>query len=122
MRYLCYGVVRETYSRRHRSKSKLNGPIPLTDLDITHREYGDRQYYTNPTESKIAESPPEYLNDLHEFIEAELNKPHGFAPIMVFIQGQDESLRSLERKTKVNINALSNYYKDGQRKLQRLLA
>lgn len=65
--------------------------------------------------------PDEYVKDLHEYIEKELNRPHGFAPVMVFMQSLDESLRSIEKKTGINHVALWNYKKQGQAKLRELL-
>jgi DNA-directed RNA polymerase specialized sigma24 family protein len=64
----------------------------------------------------------EYTLDIEEYIDAEMNKAHGFADIMVFMESQEKTLRELKKETGINITALSRYRQAGQKKLQNLLA
>lgn len=70
----------------------------------------------------FASEPAEYTKDIQDIIQNELNRPHGFAPVMVFVQSMDESLHSIKRKTGINMWALSGYRKQGQERLRKLIA
>lgn len=65
---------------------------------------------------------PDYLTDLEEFIESEMNKEHDFAPVMVFMECQEKSMHELSRETGINMFALSHYNAQGREKLKRMIA
>lgn len=100
---ICYTIALSLYRNRNRKHSCLK----------------TRQYLE--LSENHAFTSGEYLNDIYDFIDNELNKKHGFADLLVFIQAQDESIREISRKTKLSPYTLRRYYKMGQLKLQRLL-
>lgn len=103
---LSYLILRRCYLNRDHNKA-LRG--------FDHLEIGD-----------VGTDAPNYfqskdLKYLEQCIEEELNRPHGFAPVMVFMQSLKEPLRAIERKTGINIYALSKYREQGRQKLLRIV-
>ncbi len=99
---LCYWTIYTIYRNRNRKKYGLK--------EMRYQELSD---------AMLSEEIP-YTRDIEEIIEEQINKPHGFAPVMVFMQSLDEPLRSIERKTGINICALSRYRKKGKEEILRL--
>lgn len=98
LKQLCYWRIVTVYKNRQRYDSLKH--FNTTDL----------------IEERGEEIP--YITDIEEFIDAELNKPHGFAPMLVFMQSLDEPLREISRKTSINVRFLSEYKREAQKKLQ----
>lgn len=103
---MCYYTILTCFKNRYRKGYNLSGPSFIRACDNLPERI---------------EKEPEYLNDLTEFIESEMNRQHGFAPVTVFMQAQEESLRDISKRTKIPLTALSNYKRQGQKKLQMFL-
>lgn len=104
LKHVCYYKILTIYKNRNRKNSTLR--------DV---EYMGLDHVKATVET-------DYIADIQEWIDKEINKEHGFADILVFKESQDKSLRQIKKETGVSLFALCRLRQEGQRKLQRLLA
>lgn len=109
LKRFCYNVIRNIYKERMRRSSPLNESKfePIDDLS------DEAEPYTEPVviNGKPVDEERYYavVEALQKEVESQLQRPHGIVPMVVFTQSQNESLRSISRKSQIPVMSLSRY-------------
>jgi DNA-directed RNA polymerase specialized sigma24 family protein len=98
LKNLCCATIWYLWSKRGRKTSLLNEVCNLDEL---------KQDFPTDSEGEYdIEQASLIINDI-------LKNRNTLVPVLITLQAQDESLRSIERKTGIGRNTLSKRYKEG---------
>jgi hypothetical protein len=97
LKNLCCATIWYLWSKRGRKSSLLN---EVCNLELT------QDIPSDPEGEYDIEQASLIINDI-------LKNRETLVPVLITLQAQDESLRSIERKTGIGRNTLSKRYKEG---------
>ena len=97
LKNLCCATIWYLWSKRGRKSSLLN---EICNLELTSDIPSETQGEYDIEQASLI------INDI-------LKNRETLVPVLITLQAQDESLRSIERKTGIGRNTLSKRYKEG---------